>query len=176
MVSAKASSNICTLPKSLTHTKDMNIVKLTSSRNSDIKRNLKSLKSLCIYQVEFKENAFLWRMLLVFNPKKKNGPFWFLPHDDENTAFTSAVYATKKYGGGFLAVESNGGRYFMGQDPNRNFGDNWRTAKTCRNQKYPAPKYSKNIFAIINNFRKSNMPFLNLFFCIPKHLKCFLNR
>jgi hypothetical protein len=113
-----------------------------------------------MYQVAFRENKFLWKMLLVFNPKKKNGPFWFLPHDDENTAFSSAVYATKKYGGGFLSVESNGGRYFMGQDPNRNFGETTQTARTCNKQKFAAPKYSRNVFQIIDAFKKKGQPYL----------------
>jgi hypothetical protein len=159
-VSAKASSNICTLPKSLVYTKNMSIIKLSSRKNPDLKRNWKSLKSLCMYQVAFRENKFLWKMLLVFNPKKKNGPFWFLPHDDENTAFSSAVYATKKYGGGFLAVESHGGRYFMGQDPNRNFGETTQTARTCNKQKFAAPKYSRNVFQIIDAFKKKGQPYL----------------
>ena len=71
-------------------------------------------------------------MLLVTNEEHPVGPFWFLPHDDENTAFDSAVYATKKYGGGFLAVMANNERYYKGQDPNRNFGDTYGIVRRCK--------------------------------------------
>ncbi len=160
VVSAKASSNTCSLPKSLDTTQNMKIIKISSTANSDLKRNIKDLRSLCMYQVIFIENKFTWKMMLVYNPKNQNGPFWFLPHDDENTAFNSAIYSAKKYGGGFLAVESHGDRYFMGQDPNRNFGETAQTAHTCNKQKYAAPKYSKNIFQIIDAFKKRGQPYL----------------
>ncbi len=160
IISAKASTATCTLPKSLVNTQDMKIIKISSTTNPDLKRNMKAMQSLCVYQVKFTENKFSWKMILVYNPKKSNGPFWFLPHDDENTAFSSAIYSTKKYGGGFLAVESHGDRYFMGQDPNRNFGETTQTAYTCSKQKYAAPKYSKNIFKIIDAFKKRGQPYL----------------
>lgn len=131
-------------------------------KNSDIRRNFKALKNLCVHKIVFKEGKYNWRMLLVTHPKHSKGAFWFLPHDDENTAFDAAVYATQKYGGGFLAVMANGKRYFSGQDPNRNFGETIRTAETCKQQKYPAPKYSKIIFSIINAFRAKGIPYLAL--------------
>ena len=159
VMSAKASSNVCVLPKSLANTQNMQITRILSG-SSDLKRNANSLKAMCVYSITFQENKSPWKMILVYNPVKTNGPFWFLPHDNENTAFSSAVYATKKYGGGFLAVESHGSRYFMGQDPNRNFGETAQTAHACSKQKYAAPKYSKNIFRIIDVFKKRGMPYL----------------
>jgi len=152
----------CELPKDIKLlSKDISIESL-QNHTKDTKRNFETLKSLCVHQVSFKEKKYHWQMLLVTNPDAPKGPFWFLPHDDENTAFDTAVYATKKYGGGFLAVLSGDKRYFHGQDPNRNFGTSNKTAKTCKKQKYPAPKYSNIIFAIINNFRAKGMPYLAL--------------
>ena len=129
---------------------------------SDIRRNYSSLQKLSVHIIRFDEGRYHWKMLLVTNPKKPKGPFEFLPHDNEDAAFDTAVYASLKYGGGFLAVMSNNKRYFMGQDPNRNFGDSKQTAKTCKKQHYPAPKYSKIVFKIIDYYRASGMPYLAL--------------
>ena len=128
----------------------------------DIRRNLKALKGLCVDQIAFREGSHNWKMLLVTHPKAANGPFWFLPHDNEQSAFDAAVYATRKYGGGFLAVMSNDQRHFEGQDPNRNFGDTPSTAQNCAKQNEPAPKYGKIIFHIIDTYRAPSMPYLAL--------------
>jgi hypothetical protein len=129
---------------------------------SDIKRNYKALQKLSVRVVSFKEGRYYWKMLLVTNPKRNRGPFMFLPHDNENSAFDTAVYATTKYGGGFLAVMSKGRRYFMRQDPNRNFGDSQQSARVCRQQHAPAPLYSHIVFGIIDTYRSSGMPYLAL--------------
>ncbi len=128
----------------------------------DVRRNIRSLANLCVDLLEFGEGRYKWQLLLVTHPKVPKGAFWFLPHDNENSAFDSAVYATQRYGGGFLAVVSGGNRYFHGQDPNRNFGETKSVAKHCKKQNYPAPKYSKIIFAIIDNYKRSDMPYLAL--------------
>jgi len=127
----------------------------------DLKRNISKINGLCLYRVHFKENGRNWQMLLIFNPSHPKGAFWFLPHDDENSAFDSALYATRKYGGGFLSVVAGGKRYFMNQDPNRNFGVDAKTANECRGMKYPSPIYTNTIFSIIDHFRK-NAPYLAL--------------
>ncbi len=134
----------------------------TLKKYSDIRRNFNVLKDLCVKEITFVEGKYNWKMLLVLHPKHSKGTFWFLPHDNENTAFDTAVYATQKYGGGFLAVMADDKRYFSGQDPNRNFGDTSQTAKTCKKQKYPAPKYSKTVFSIIDSFRTKGIPYLAL--------------
>lgn len=132
------------------------------TESKDVRRNRKALKRLCVNQIRFKEGKYNWKMILVTHPKHSKGAFWFLPHDDEDTAFDAAVYATQKYGGGFLAVMSNDKRYFIDQDPNRNFGDTVQTARTCKKQKYPAPKYSKTVFMIIDALRAREMPYMAL--------------
>lgn len=128
----------------------------------DIKRNFHLLQNLCVNIIEFQEGKYHWKMLLVTNPKKSLGAFWFLPHDDEDTAFDSAVYATVKYGGGFLAIMASDKRYFNGQDPNRNFGETKNIARICKQQFTKAPKYSHIIFSIINAYRDKHYPYLAL--------------
>ena len=151
----------CKIPKDIKpfiQQTDINQLK----KHRDIRRNFNSLKNLCVNIVSIKEGKYNWKMLLVTNPKKSKGTFWFLPHDNENTAFDAGVYATQKYGGGFLAVMANDKRYFMGQDPNRNFGETKKTAKTCSKQKYPAPKYSKTVFKIIDSYKNPKYPYMSL--------------
>ena len=130
------------------------------SQIRDIKRNAKALKGLKISLIEFKENNFLWKMLLVLNPKKPKGAFWFLPHDNENSAFDSAIYAVKKYGGGFLAVVNGDRRYNRGQDPNRNFS--YSKTRECKLQLAPSFIYTQKVMEIINRYKAPNMPYLAL--------------
>lgn len=156
-VSAEAKPS-CSIPKSIASL--VSPVKNSDDGLPDIRRNAKALKELCLYRVDFREGRLNWKMFLVFNPKRARGAFWFLPHDNENTAFDSAVYATRRYGGGFLAVASGGKRYHQGQDPNRNFSESSGKVPSCRYQKAPSPAYTRNVFRIINAFRGSGMPYL----------------
>lgn len=156
-----ASSDSCKLPKNLISYSNTESQKSLLEYN-DIKRNNKNIKSLCLHQISFTEGKYNWKMLLVYNSKYSKGPFWFLPHDDEESAFDSAIFATQKYGGGFLSVLSNGKRNFKGQDPNRNFGADKQTTKVCKQQKHPAPVFSKLIFNIIDTYRTPGLPYLAL--------------
>ncbi len=151
----------CKLPDSLVHLEEKTLVEPLWS-HSDIKRNGAKMENLCTHLLSFREGKYSWKMALVYNPQQSSGPFWFLPHDDERTAFDSAVYVTRKYGGGFLAVLAHDNRFFNGQDPNRNFGESEQTARTCSQQKFAAPLYSKNVFKVINSFRGSGLPYLAL--------------
>jgi hypothetical protein len=138
-------------------------VTLDSLKNiSDVRRNYHVLSQLCVNQITFSEGKYQWKMLLVTHPKYSKGAFWFLPHDDENSAFDAALYATQKYGSGFLAVMANDSRYFAGQDPNRNFGTTPKIAKTCPQQQAAAPIYTQGVFRIIDTYRSSNYPYLAL--------------
>jgi len=150
----------CRLPA---HLKDLAAPLPASQWNQypDLRRNQRSLRGLCVYRVHFDEGKYPWQMLLLFNPRHPRGPFWFLPHDDENDAFNSGVYAIRKYGGGMLSVVSGGHRFFKGQDPNRNFGTDTQSARQCRGQKAPAPLYTRSVFGIIDSFR-SGAPYLAL--------------
>ena len=137
----------CPLPEDLNKTLKTETLS-SASASVDIKCNDMSMGNLCANRVSFYDHGKKWNLILVRNIKKPTGSFWYLPHDNENTAFESAVYATKKYGGGFLAVESGGNRYASGQDPNRNF----KLSST----------YTKTIFKVIDTFKAKGMPYLTL--------------
>ena len=137
----------CPLPENLNNT--VTKVPLSSSSDaSDIKRNSSSMGDLCANRISFYDKGQKWTLLLVRNTKQPQGPFWYLPHDNENSALDAAVYATNKYGGGFLSVEASGNRYVSGKDPNRQFKS--------------SSKYTKNIFKIIDTFKRKDMPYLTL--------------
>jgi len=137
----------CPLPAELDKTVKQEPLS-SASAAADVKRNSWSMNGLCADRITFYENGRKWRMLLVRNIKHPTGPFWYLPHDNENSALDAAVYAVKKYGGGFLAVEANGNRYASGKDPNRNF----KTSST----------YTKTVFRIIDTFKRKDLPYLAL--------------
>jgi hypothetical protein len=153
---ATLNSSECKLPMNLApNLQPMTLARLQN--NPDIMRNRKNLKDLCIYSIYFKEHHKPWNMLLLFNKKKPRGAFWFLPHDNENSAFDSAIYATKKYGGGFLAVVTGGKRNNGSIDPNRNFATK-KLVGRCR----PSPVYTGVVFSVIDYFEPKSMPYLSL--------------
>ncbi len=137
----------CPLPKNLENSVKKETLS-SASASADIKRNNWSMGDLCANRISFVDNGKKWNFILVRNSKQPIGPFWYLPHDNENSALDAAVYATQKYGGGFLAVEANGNRYASGKDPNRNFN--------------PSSTYTKTIFRIINTFKSGSLPYLTL--------------
>jgi len=137
----------CPLPENLNKTVKQETLP-SASASADIKRNDMSMGSLCASRITFVNHGKKWNLILVRNSKQPNGPFWYLPHDNENTAFEAAVYAAKKYGGGFLTVEADGNRYAGGKDPNRNFK--------------PGSNYSNTVFSIIDTFKPRQMPYLTL--------------
>jgi len=146
----------CPLPDKLDgHVKQ---IQLTSYRKSpDLKRNSWSMGSLCADRITFKEGKQTWTFLLVWNTAHPQGPFWYLPHDNEESAFDAAVYAAAHYGGGFLAVESNGQRTVSRKDPNRNFKKD--------------SIYSKTIWKIIDTYKPAHLPYLALHTNAEGHLK-----
>ncbi|MEA3278765.1 MAG: hypothetical protein U9Q81_26390 [Pseudomonadota bacterium] len=128
----------------------------------DIKRNLAAIRSarLCYRREVVKEGSFSWEFHIFRHAKDRDGPFWLLPHDDENTAFEAAVYAVDTYGGGFLAIDSGQNRHVRGQDPNRNFSRTGGESMLCREQARPAPKYTA---AVIGHFKgHRRFPYLSL--------------
>ena len=137
----------CPLPENL----ESSVTKVplsSSSDAADLKRNSWSMGDLCANRISFYNKGQKWNLLLVRNTKQPQGPFWYLPHDNENSALDAAVYATNKYGGGFLSVEASGNRYASGKDPNRQFKR--------------SSKYTKNIFEIIDTFKRKDIPYLTL--------------
>ena len=157
-LSLYAKQMVCTPPSII----DKNILFQKALVTHDIRRNLKNLKNLCTYTISFKEHKYHWKMLLVYNSLQSKGPFWLLPHDDENTAFDAAVYAVNKYGGGFLAIIANDKRYYKKQDPNRNFSLSHTKEKSCKHQKASSYRFTKIITSIIQAYKDDKYPILAL--------------
>ena len=117
-------------------------------RDTDISRNADILamsEHLCLSEIEFDENGLDWRLTVIDNTKHTNGPTIFLLHDNENSAFDTALYSIRKYGGKIVAVEASDKRVFHGvQDPNRNFGTSKSSTKSCRDMRTkPSPIFSQ---------------------------------
>ncbi|MGD8206692.1 MAG: hypothetical protein PVH47_01310 [Thiohalocapsa sp.] len=127
----------------------------------DVRRNLERLRSepICYRRQQVREGPYTWVFHLLEHRKAPDGPFWVLPHDNEDTAFDAAVHAVITYGGGLLAVETGGRRHFLGQDPNRNFSRSSADARLCRDQRLPAPGYTT---AILDHYRGRRGPYLAL--------------
>ncbi|KUF09641.1 hypothetical protein AVJ23_15890 [Pseudoponticoccus marisrubri] len=83
------------------------------------------------------------------------GPLIYLVHDNEQSAFDTALYSVRRYGGSLVAVESGEKRSHAGQDPNRNFAINASDAATCRDMvTKPAPEFTE-IMRALNPDRQS---------------------
>jgi hypothetical protein len=130
---------------------------LASSR--DVRRNLSRIKRapICYRRQQVREGAFRWTFHILEHRNRPDGPFWVLPHDNEDSAFDVAVQAVIDYGGGLLAVESGGRRMFLGQDPNRNFSRTRAESALCRGQRLPAPGYTD---AVLGHYRGRSGPIL----------------
>ena len=135
------------------------------ARSADVRRNLQALRGapICYRRQEVNEGGFRWVFHVLEHTKAPDGPFWILPHDNENAAFDAGVHALITYGGGLLAVDTGGSRNFSGQDPNRNFGTSRAESRTCRAQRRPAPVFTR---AVLDHYRagkrKGRGPYLAL--------------
>ncbi|TGX56184.1 hypothetical protein E5A73_03565 [Sphingomonas gei] len=88
-------------------------------------------KGLKVSRIEFREERAAWRLWRIANVRRRAGPLWFVPHDNENAGFEAGLAAVRKYGGTLIAVDAgvaNDGirmnqavDYGRPIDPNRNF-------------------------------------------------------
>lgn len=90
-------------------------------------------RGLRVSRIEFRAERAAWRMFRIDNIARRQGPLWFVPHDNENAGFEAALAAVRRYGGTVLAVDAgiapghDGIRmneatdYGPPIDPNRNF-------------------------------------------------------
>ena len=119
------------------------------ARSADVRRNLEALRRapICYRRQEVDEGGFHWVFHVLEHTKAPDGPFWVIPHDNENAAFDAGVHAILTYGGGLLAIDSGGQRNHFGQDPNRNFGTTRAELRTCTAQRRPAPVFNQAILA-----------------------------
>lgn len=93
-----------------------------TDRDGDFKRNAKRLDGLCISEDKFRENDADWVVHVIKSGRP--GPLWAVPHDNEDAAFDSGIWALAQYGGTMVSVETGGERNNGSIDPNRNFTGN----------------------------------------------------
>jgi len=119
--------------------------------DSDVARLAAILREsgLCVRQEHASDGGFDWTFTVVENLTTPGGPVWYLPHDNENAAFDTAVHAVRNHGGRLIAVEAADNRSFRGQDPNRNFGRTADVAASCRDQRAAAPNYTDYVMAYL---------------------------
>ncbi len=111
--------------------------------DADVARQIAELSnpSLCLTEQRFEEDGIAWHLLIVRNIEEP-GPLWAVPHDDEDAAFVSAVYAVLRYGGTIVAVENGERRLVGGQDPNLAFATTPSAVEVCAGATAPAPNYA----------------------------------
>jgi hypothetical protein len=115
------------------------------ARDDDFARNCGEIvkAGLKFRSVRFEEGGRPWHLQIGINPAKPDGPLWFVPHDNEDVAFDTAIYALTAYGGRLVKVDAKGQRENRGQDPNRNFQVSG--AKQCRDQRALSPVYTRAV-------------------------------
>ena len=82
---------------------------LQALQDDDIERHRSkegSFDGLEISETRFSENGFDWHLLRFANAAKSDGPFWVVPHDDENAAFDAMLAGLRKYGGIAIVVNT----------------------------------------------------------------------
>jgi hypothetical protein len=93
----------------------------------------------------FLENGLKWRVQVLESGRPGNN--WVVLHDDENTAFDSALYAIVRYGGKVVDVHlqpSTRSDVFV--DPNHNFAITDDQRKTCGGPiRHAAPVFTSTI-------------------------------
>lgn len=131
------------------------------ARSADVRRHLGDLRGapVCYRLQQVNEGGFQWTFHILEHTRAPDGPFWVLPHDDENAAFAAGVHAVLTYGGGLLAVDSGGRRTYRGQDPNRNFSTSRSESRLCVAQRRPAARYTR---AVLDHYRGRPGPILAL--------------
>ena len=122
------------------------------SADRDVIRNLALLgpeSGLCLGQTRFQEHGRNWNLTIIRNERDDRGPLIYLPHDNENSAFDTALYSLRRYGGTMVAIEADEARSFKGQDPNRNFATSAASAEPCGNMIVkPAPEFTEILRAM----------------------------
>jgi hypothetical protein len=128
-----------------------------NDRDGDFTRNRSTLSSpnLCLMQQTFNEGPLVWKLQIIRNTTSPQSYFWFVPHDNENVAFDTAVYGVARYGGTVVAVETGGSRFNGPQDPNRNFDAGGRR---CPQQIAASPLYT----AAVTRWRSNETPVIAL--------------
>lgn len=112
--------------------------------DADVRRNTAEIAAapICLTRASVSDGALTWRFVSLANRAHPDGPVWYLPHDNENTAFDAALYAVRRYGGQMVALEADERRFHAGLDPNRAFALSAGTARACGLAE-PLPNYTR---------------------------------
>lgn len=117
-------------------------------RDGDFRRNRDVLRSpkLCILDDEvFEAGGRKWTLQVVQNRERPDTLLWFVPHDNEDTAFDTAAAGVRDFGGTLVAVETGGSRFNGPQDPNRNFYSG--VGPKCREQRVADTEFARRVLA-----------------------------
>jgi hypothetical protein len=113
----------------------------------DMNRNRQLIidEAICLRVIEFTENDLKWRVQVLDSGRPGNN--WVVLHNDENTAFDSAIYAIGRYGGKVVDVDLLPPTSFDAfVDPNHNFAVTDGQRQTCNGPiRRAAPVFTSTI-------------------------------
>lgn len=116
-------------------------------RDPDIGRNRQLIidETICLRVIEFAENGLNWRVQVLDSGRPGNN--WVVLHDDENTAFDSALYAIVRYGGKVVDVDLRASTLPDAiVDPNHNFAITDDQRQPCGGPiRHAAPVFTSTI-------------------------------
>ena len=100
--------------------------------DADVVRHADQLSdpALCLMTRTVSVNDVAWRLTIVRNADRP-GPLWAVPHDEEDVAFATGVYAVREYGGVMIAIENDERRMVGDLDPNHIFATTQSEAALC---------------------------------------------
>ncbi len=132
-----------------------------SSSDRDIRGNLAIFAGapLCYSVVTVDEAGRRWLVQVIENYENVAGPAWLAPHDNEDAAQNGGLWAVRQFGGFLITFETGDQRIFQGQDANRIFATDTRTAATCSKLRAPHPRLTR---LIDDYFRMAPRPYLSL--------------
>lgn len=132
-----------------------------SSSDRDIRGNLALFAGapLCYSVVTVDEAGRRWLVQVIENYENISGPAWLAPHDNEDAGQNGGLWAVRQFGGFLITFETGDRRIFQGQDANRIFATDARTAAACSQLKAPHPKLTR---LIDDYFRMAPRPYLSL--------------
>ena len=122
--------------------------KIRGSQDRDVQKYADVIvgNGLCYTVKTIEEHGNRWNFQTFSNTGHPDGPVWYLPHDNENTAFRAALYAVTTYGGKFLTLHTKEKRNLNVIDPNRNFGLTKKEVAACKSiSGRPTPKYTGEV-------------------------------
>ncbi len=116
-------------------------------RDPDIDRNKQLIddEAICLTTIEFAENGLNWRVQVLDSGRPGNN--WVVLHDDEDTAFDSALYAIVRYGGKVVDVDLWPSTLPVAiADPNHNFAITDDQKQPCGGSiRHAAPVFTSTI-------------------------------